>query len=78
MLVEYQTFTPDVTPCCVEDAWKHVKECLLTGVNNVCDKTKYAITRLGGGMIKLTLPFKRGVINGSSENKEDTKQSTKQ
>ena len=42
---EYQNFikerrTDDVTPSCVEDAWKNLKDFLLTGMGKVCGKTK--------------------------------------
>ena len=30
----------DVTPSCVEDAWNNLKDCLLSGVDKVCDKIK--------------------------------------
>ena len=30
----------DVTPSCIEDAWKNLKDCLLSGMDKVCGKTK--------------------------------------
>ena len=41
---EYQNFIKechaDVTPSCVEDAWNNLKDCLLSGVDKICGKTK--------------------------------------
>ena len=63
----YKRIFLHVVPACIIVPWFVVKQRVV----------KYAITRLGGGMIKLTLLFKRGVISGSNENKEETKQNTK-
>ena len=42
--VEYQNFTKehsaDVKASFVEDAWNNLKDCLLSGVDKVCGKTK--------------------------------------
>ena len=40
---EYQNFIKeraDVKPSCLEDAWNKLKDCLLSGVDKVCGKTK--------------------------------------
>ena len=41
---EYQHFIKehcaDIKPSCLEDAWNNLKDCLLSGVNKVCGKTK--------------------------------------
>ena len=37
---EYQSFIKDVKPSCVEDVWNNLKDCLVSGVDKVCSKTK--------------------------------------
>ena len=51
-----------VTPSCVEHAWEILKECLLTEVDNVCDKGKNGgvrQVRLRCGIMQLTVSLKR-------------------
>ena len=35
----------DVKPSCLEDTWNNMKDCLLSGVDKVCGKTKSGLVR---------------------------------